>query len=197
MSFTSNTVATSTAATWQQTLNSKIVPSNIHCWLTKPKIISTTMQACCENLTLSLLSQQQAQVLPDEAEILELNSDEQALVRMIYLCGNSVPWSFGRVIVPQPTYKKYQQAFDNLGTKPIGVALLHYNPKVRRSKFEYTELNSGHTLFQLAIQSHSFETQPINLWARRSLFFYNNLPLLINEVYLPNIPKYPNHMDTT
>lgn len=112
------------------------------------------------------------------------------LIREICLLGDGVPWSFGRVVVAPATYAAYKATFDNLDTQFIGDTLLHNAPDVIRSRFKYTCLLRHHALYQNIYSKLNIKPSE-QLWARCSTFYLKNLPLIITEVYLPNIPAYP------
>ena len=46
-------------------------------------------------------------------------------------------------------------------------------------------LQPGHPLFELATKH--LHQKPAELWGRRTLFYYAQKPLLVNEIFLPDI----------
>jgi chorismate lyase len=160
-------------------------------WLVKPYIISQAMKKICKNLSVEVIDQKFHSAYPDENYKLNIkqNVDNLPLIRKVYLKGDDIPWSFGRVIIPNKTYLQYEKIFNSLGGKLIGESLLYNNPDTTRSTFEYCVLHPRHELFQDAIINLDINP-PEKLWARRSVFTIKQLPLLVNDVFLPMIPEY-------
>jgi chorismate--pyruvate lyase len=71
-----------------------------------------------------------------------------------------------------------------LGSKPLG-ALLFAHPLVEREPLHYKSLRNTHPLYQRAVKP--LKDPPRRIWARRSLFYLHDAPLLVTEVFLPNI----------
>lgn len=106
-----------------------------------------------------------------EANLLEINSREVALIREVTLLGKNQPWVFARTVIPTKTLTGKQKQLGHLGTRPLG-GLLFKDPSMRRGQFQISKLRlaTGETV-----------------WARRSLFYLANKPLLVCEVFLPEI----------
>ena len=54
-----------------------------------------------------------------------------------------------------------------------------------RSGIEIAKLEPGQPLFERATQG--FSPRPASIWGRRSAFFLDDYPLLVNEIFLPGI----------
>ena len=78
------------------------------------------------------------------------------------------------------------QALRGMGNKPLG-ALLFSHPQVVRQPLYYQALHPHHPLYRRA--ASVLDATPDLLLARRSLFYLNNYPLLVTEVFLPSILK--------
>jgi len=120
---------------------------------------------------LQVISWESGSAFIDEATRLGLKNTAWVMLRQIFLKGDGVPWTFGRLVVPEQTYLQHAEKFDNLGERLLGETLLHNNPAVERSPFEYALLGQG-------------------VWARRSVFTLEGAPLLLTEAFLPAIPLY-------
>ena len=72
-----------------------------------------------------------------------------------------------------------------LSERPLG-SMLYDDPDVWRSPFEVTRLTAGSALFLMAnaVARDAGATSP-GLWARRSLFWRRDQPLLVAECFLP------------
>ena len=71
-----------------------------------------------------------------------------------------------------------------LGNRSLG-SLLFRHPLVQRQSLHYKALRYHHPLYQSA--AAVLNNPPHSLWARRSLFYLHNAPLLVTEVFLPEI----------
>lgn len=184
---------------WTHAVEEVQADNHIHPWLCKPYVISKAMKQCCENFSLQLLEQKPGQTFTDEREWLNC-SEEITLVRKVFLKGDEVPWSFGRVVVPSNTYQQFKTTFDELGGKLIGEDLLYGNPDTSRSKFQFIRLSPQQPLYQdllghlkKQLPSHIHYPNPLlhHLWGRRSIFSIGEFPLLVTEIYLPWVAQYP------
>jgi chorismate--pyruvate lyase len=139
-------------------------------WLTQPEKLSVALRACCNNLSVKVLKQEIGIAAPDEQDFLEIN-ETNSLVREVYLCGDAIPLVLARVIVPAATYAKYKNIFDTLGNNLIGEHFLYQHKNLLRGELHFAAIG--------------------DLFARRRIFYINNDPILITEIFLPNIPEYP------
>lgn len=73
-----------------------------------------------------------------------------------------------------------------LRERPLGEVLFS-DPGVVRGRMEVAKLLPDHVLFGSAAQG--MDPPPPSLWARRTLFYLERRPLLVNEVFLPGLPE--------
>ena len=106
-----------------------------------------------------------------EAKALNMNHRQVALVREVQLIGKGQAWVFARSIIPAQTLTGSQRQLKMLGTRSLG-SLLFSDPSMRRGPLEISKLRL---------------TNKRNVWARRSVFFLSNKPLLVSEVFLPQL----------
>lgn len=107
------------------------------------------------------------------------------LVRDVELLCNEKPWVFARTLIPISSLKGSAQRLTQLGEKPLG-AVLFYDPTVLRGATQITRLLPRHPLFDTA--SNHVDEIPEQLWGRRTLFYVEKRPLLVNEIFLPALP---------
>jgi len=109
-----------------------------------------------------------------------------AFIREVELhCGNR-PWVFARTLIPATTLRGGARRLAHLRNRPLG-AVLFADPNVLRGELEVAELLSRHLLFRDA--ARHLERPPGSLWGRRRLFYMDNKPLLVNEIFLPELPE--------
>ncbi|MFY0675674.1 MAG: chorismate lyase [Neptuniibacter sp.] len=106
-----------------------------------------------------------------EAKALNMRSRQFALVREVRLKGNGKDWVYARSIIPATTLTGRQRQLRMLGNRSLG-HLLFSDPSMKRGPLQisHLKLNDGR-----------------KLWARRSVFFLSNKPLLVCEVFLPEL----------
>ena len=101
----------------------------------------------------------------DERLSLKLRHQHYALVREVALLGHHQVWVTARSIIPLHTLTGRGRRLKYLGSRSLGSLLF-----------------KGGKRGQLCICSPH---QPQTPWTRRSLFYYANRPLLVQESFLP------------
>lgn len=109
-----------------------------------------------------------------EAKALRMNSREKALVREVQLIGQGQPWVYARTIVPATTLTGRQRPLKLLGNRSLG-SMLFTDPTMRRGPLQISRLRLQDT--------------KTDVWARRSLFYLSDKPLLVCEVFLPALQQ--------
>lgn len=154
---------------------SRFPDENLQNWLTKPYILSQALKRSFGAISVEVVSQAFGEALPDEIALLEIPTNEQAFIRQVYLVAGGQRRTYGRVVIPLRTYQYYEEKFEGLENKPLGETLLYNNPDVTRSEFEFS------FVYLLSEEGH---------WARRSVFWLKEYPLLVTELFLPGLPEY-------
>ena len=108
-----------------------------------------------------------------------------ALVRDVELQCDSAAWVFARTLIPISSLKGAAQRLIQLGEKPLG-AVLFTDPKVIRGATQVARLLPRQPLFETAC--NHLQGKPDHLWGRRTLFYVQKRPLLVNEIFLPTLP---------
>ena len=124
-------------------------------WLTKPYKLSQHFKALVPDYEFSL--EQESWVKNQK------NNPENIFERWITHKSHSNILAWGCVQIPEKTYQAYENDFGELKSNPIGETLLFNNPEVIRGKFLYARIN--HYL------------------ARKSVFYWRGLPLIIIEIF--------------
>lgn len=121
-------------------------------------------------------------VSADEADALEIEANTAQWIReMEWYSGESI-WMCCRVVIPRETIEKTGVTLKALGETSLG-KILFAQTDFKRDELELAKLNEDHPL-QRCIQRAVGHTLP-NVWARRSRFYFQQQPLLITEVFLP------------
>ena len=114
-------------------------------------------------------------------------NDANILLREVFLCCDDVPVVFAQTEIPLSTLTQEQAQLAEIGSESLG-RILFQDPSMKRGAIEIAQFREKSQLDLLC--------QPLNqscnhsLWARRSLFYLNNKPLLVSELFLPASTLY-------
>lgn len=180
------------ASFWYKEPDAVSIPDERRQWLIGAPRLVQAFKTVLGEVVMQKLQYARALPFADEALALGLG-DEEAHIRQVLIgsqSGHSL--CYGRVIIPDTTYKAHKEAFSNLGRQFIGDSLLHNNQDVVRQGFEFAcfDANSDYARAFFAFNPDS----PIeeSLWvARRSIFLWGDEPLLITEFLLPYLARVP------
>ncbi len=110
----------------------------------------------------------------------------RALTRDVVLYCGTKPVVYAHSVLRPGDYGAGGRLMRRIGSRPLGAALFA-DPRIRRMMLRQRKLGHGHELFQqafsIAKQGGNFAT----LWARRSLFMVGKSPILVTEVFLPEV----------
>lgn len=124
----------------------------------------------------------------DEACALRLRLQSWAWMREVQLLCDNQPWVFARTLIPASTLRGRGRRLTRLGSRPLG-EVLFADHSVRRGPVEVARIGPDQRLHHLAFANCS--EPPDAIWARRSLFWMNSRPLLVCEIFLPDLPVSP------
>ncbi len=125
-----------------------------------------------------------ARIARDESALLGLTPQQLAYSREVFLYADGRPVVFAHSACAPEYLRGAWTAVAGLGNQPLG-ALLFAHPLVQRCPLHFKLLRSNHLLYQRAVQVLGYP--PSKLWARRSLFYLHGAPLLVTEVFMPEI----------
>ncbi len=142
-------------------------------------------QVCLGQFRVRVLWQGWNRPSYDEARVLGVRLDARVWIREVQLLGNEQPWVFARTLIPAQTLSGCGRRLTQLGTRPLG-EVLFADPGVRRGPVEVARIVFGQRLHQRAFTGlvESSDT----LWGRRSVFWIADRPLLVCEIFLPDLP---------
>src|SRR5690606_34363679 len=130
-----------------------------------------------------LLFQRRRRAFPDE-RFMAGPLRRLALVREVILACGAVPVVFAHSIARPRDLRGPWRALSRLGNRPLGEALFH-DPRVRRHPLRYRRLTLRDPLHARACRLLGRRLPAV--WARRSLFEFRGAPLLVTEVFLPEL----------
>jgi chorismate--pyruvate lyase len=153
-------------------------------WLRDHGSLTRRIQQRCKEFAVRNTQSGLAAIARDESALLGLPAHRHAYTREVLLLADGEPVVFAHSAVAPQHLRGAWSALRSLGNKPLG-ALLFAHPLVERRPLRIKSLRATHPLYQRA--SALKQGLPDRLWARRSLFYLGGSPLLVTEVFLPQI----------
>jgi chorismate--pyruvate lyase len=153
-------------------------------WLIDRGSLTRRIQKRCDAFSVRPVLQRYGRACRDEAGLVGVRPRELALLREVYLYCGTTPVVFAHSVVPRRGLRGPWRGLSRLGNKSLGAALFA-NPAVQRMPLQFKKLNPHHQLHRRACRL--LEVKPAHLWARRSVFGLHGSPILVTEVFLPDI----------
>lgn len=122
----------------------------------------------------------------DEVALLNISRRQHIYTREVLLFADDQPVVFAHSVVAAHHLRGAWRTLQHLGNRSLG-SLLFTHPLVQRAPLRYRALRSDHSLYRSAVLK--LDTLPPRLWARRSVFTLYGVPLLVTEIFLPEILK--------
>lgn len=158
-------------------------------WLRDRGSLTYRIQQRCTHFAVDKVRTGLARIAPDESALLGIAPQQLAYSREVFLYADDQPVVFAHSAVAHEHLRSAWSAVRTLGNKPLG-ALLFAHPLVERKPLHYKTLRNTYPLYQRAVAV--LGDPPPRLWARRSLFYLHDAPLLVTEVFLPGILRLTN-----
>ncbi|MDS4028238.1 MAG: chorismate lyase [Candidatus Contendobacter sp.] len=146
--------------------------------------------ACTGRFRVRVLRQGWTRPDRDEARVLGLRLNAWAWTREVHLSCDEQPWVFARTLIPARTLRGRGRRLTQLGARPLG-EVLFASPSVRRGPVEIARIVAGRRLHQQAFTC--LAEPPDVIWGRRSVFHIEDRPLLVCEIFLPDLPVFACH----
>ena len=159
-------------------------PDGLAPWLRDRGSLTQRIQQRCARFAVRGVRSGLARIALDEAALLGVAPQHLAWSREVFLYADDQPVVFAHSACARQHLRGAWSAVSGLGNKPLG-ALLFTHPLVERRPLHYKALRGAHPLYQSA--AAALDHPPGRLWARRSLFYLHGAPLLVTEVFLPEI----------
>lgn len=153
-------------------------------WLRTQGSLTLRIQERCDKFTVHNVQNCMASATYDEAILLGLPARQKIYTREVFLYADDLPVVYAHSVVTAQHLRGPWHALRHLGSRPLG-ELLFAHPLVQRSALHFHATRPNHPLYQRAI--NALNILPPKLWARRSLFILHRAPLLVTEIFLPDI----------
>lgn len=155
-------------------------------WLRDHGSLTQRIQQRCDEFSVRNVKSGLARIALDESALLGISPRQLAWSREVFLCADDRPVVFAHSACVARDLRGTWRPIRDLGNKPLG-ALLFTHPLVERQPLHYKALHAHHPLYRRT--TALLPDPPDRLWARRSLFYLHQAPLLVTEVFLPEILK--------
>lgn len=161
----------------------------LHAWLLDRGSLTRRLRSVCgDRFRVRVLFQGWTHPGRDEARVLKLRLDAWAWTREVQLFCGERPWVFARTLIPSQTLSGRGRRLTRLGARPLG-EVLFADPSVWRGPVEIARIATGQRLHQRAFAGFGEPSDAI--WGRRSVFQIDGCPLLVCEIFLPDLPVSP------
>ena len=122
------------------------IPADLAGWLLDPaSLTKRLLQICPGAFRVRLLSQQWGRPRPDEAKVLGMRYNGQAIIRQVRLLCDERVWVYARTVIPVTSMRGKLKRLAHLGTKPLG-AMLFADHGMRRGIVELARITPGQQL---------------------------------------------------
>jgi chorismate--pyruvate lyase len=161
-------------------------PTYLHAWLTDPASLTARILARCHTFQIRILGETRRRPFLDERLLIGLPPGRSAWTREVLLVADGIPVVFAHsVLAPRDLTGAWHMA-RAIGSQPLGAALFA-DPGIRREPLRVARLTAAHPLHRHASAACG---KPLStLWGRRSRFCRIGRPLLVTEVFLPDIVR--------
>jgi chorismate--pyruvate lyase len=149
-------------------------------WLYDHNSLTKKLESKCSHFSVRV--KQQVSVKPSDTLSNYFEKEDKILVREVFLCCEGIPVVFAQTEIPFSTLTEQQTQLAEIGQQSLG-RFLFQDPSMLRGQIEVTEFTHDSLFHQLTEDLQ--QTAIYSLWARRSLFYLNNKPLLVSELFLP------------
>ena len=153
-------------------------------WLTDAGSLTARVKARCTDFSVEVLFQGLRRPDRDERFVFPHHGRARVLVREVFLCCGDTPVVFAHTVLDEYDLDGVWRSVAKLGSRPLGAALFA-DPRIHRHPLRIRKINVHHEL-RRRLQRYG-ATMPGALWARRSLFHLHDSPILVTEVFLPEI----------
>ena len=168
------------------------LPAEHQLWLAHVGSMTRLMRQHAQSqFDLTVVREQVGMATSRECELLNITTAD-VYAREIVMLVDGAPWLYARSVFPTQVTELADQSLLELGNQPLGRLFFHSESDIRgetnpRRSIEIGYLPKEHELLQGEMFPVSVE-QP--LYARRSTFTYQDMPALVQEVFLPAHPLY-------
>ena len=159
-------------------------PQSLLPWLAEPGLLTARVRAACgAAMSLRMLRLERASLALPLRDRLCVE-DAYCLLREVEISCGASRWIFAQSVFPATTVRRYPW-LGELGHNGLGESLARVED-VRREPLEYAELAPTHALARAAFGDSRSSSA---VWARRAVYRLGGSPILVQEVFLPDLER--------
>lgn len=162
------------------------IPDDLRDWLLDADSLTSRILQQCDQFRVQVAAQRRQRPMLSEALSLGIRAQAAGLVRQVHLLCKDQPWVFARTFIPLKTLRGKERRLAHLGDRPLG-AYLFSRPDMHRGEIEIARICAGSALYKMALAGTSH--RPAQIWGRRSVFYLSDKPLLVSEIFLPDLGR--------
>lgn len=139
-------------------------------WISNPGSLTKRLKEKSKgNFKVELIDEQWLSNLPRDLRVLfgPVEENHRFWSRKVVLSGSGEPWIQAHTLLPEHSLESPLREVMELNEKPLGEYLFNH-PELIRTEMDVTAVGS-------------------DTWARRSLFYLFNKPVLVAEFFLPSL----------
>lgn len=152
-------------------------------WLHDHGSLTLRIQQRCKQFSVAPMRSGLARIAYDEAALLGVRPHRFAYSREVFLQADGQPVVFAHSTCAAQHLRGVWASLSGLGNRSLG-SMLFTHPLVERRPLHFKALHPHHPLHR---RIAALMPVPPTVWARRSLFILRGAPLLVTEVFLPDV----------
>ena len=144
-------------------------------------------ETCPQSFAVRLVDHHTVSLLRSEWELLELQEDDTALARQVFLCCEDRPRIYARTIIGLVERNRLLTSrIEQLGQQSLG-SILFRDPLAKKRIMHLAELPLDHDFFQgIEVPGRNRSDR---VWVRRSLYEYEGCELIVYEAFVDFDPQ--------
>ncbi len=174
-------------APWSSRLSTESLSTSLRDWLQYPDSLTQALKKLSSSYRIRLLSQDWNEITRTEKVFLKDDSKRYMVREIEQWCGDKMLVA-ARSIFPENSIDSPKHPLRYLGCTSLGDYLFQ-NASIAPKSFEFSLQYPQNFLYQRFIGC--FEKPLEMLYARRRLFFMHKNPILIMEIFPPEMPNLP------
>ena len=171
---------------WQnkEMLRSSKLDERIASFLFQTGSLTNYIQQRCQGaFNIELKSESWRDPILEESYLLKLEDQENVFIRESWLKCENQSLVYARTTIPRKTLEGKGQKLAQSGTNPLG-EILFADKTMSRSNLLYAEIPPECELYKTSTNDSLLGEK---VWGRQSIFYIEQKPLLIIEIFLPTI----------
>lgn len=157
-------------------------------WLRARRSLTVRLRRSCgDAFSVHVLAEGWHRPMPDEARRLRIRVGRLAWIREVLLKCGDCPVMYARTVVPEDSLRGRNREIRRLGDRPLG-EVLFAGRGTRRSTPEVAHVGRDHwLLYRVRSAASEGVALPERLWSRRVVHRLRGKPLLLSEVFFPEL----------